>query len=102
MQNLVRCSSPITSSDLCLYGKQEASNEAGAGVAEAMPQKRLRNQFNFSERGVQTAYFPPKERGTGTDLPENDESSGSCSQWEIYDAYIADQKLQRQQANLPR
>jgi len=28
------------------------------------------------------------------------EASGACSHWEIYDAYVADQKLQRQQVRL--
>lgn len=62
--------------------------------------KRLRNQFNFSERGIQTTFYPPRERGTNTEVPEIAEASGTCSQWEIYDAYVADQLMQKQQVRL--
>ena len=61
--------------------------------------KRLRNQFNFSERGIQTTFYPPRERGTNTELPEMAEASGTCSQWDIYDAYDADLLQQRQQVS---
>lgn len=74
--------------------------DSGTGPAEDSSSKRLRNQFNFSERGAQTNYFPPKERGANTDPPETAQSSGSCSRWEIYDAYIADQKQQRLQVSM--
>ena len=71
--------------------------ETGKVGEAADPAKRLRNQFNFSERGAQTTYFQPRERETSTDTPETVEASGTCSHWEIYDAYVADQKMQRQQ-----
>ena len=76
---------------------EPSTAKSGRGAEAADPAKRLRNQFNFSERGAQTTYFQPQERETSTDAPETAEASGTCSRWEIYDAYVADQKLQRQQ-----
>ena len=79
---------------------QAEGGDAAIQIDGSSPAKRLRNQFNFSERGAQTIWYPLKQRGTCTDLPEIEEASGSCSQWEIYDAYAADQKQQRQQVEL--
>jgi len=79
---------------------EPSTTESGTGGEGGDAAKRLRNQFNFSERGAQTTYFPPRERETSTDSPETAEAVGACSHWEIYDAYVADQKLQRQQARL--
>ena len=58
----------------------------------------LRNQFNFSERGAQTAAYPPRERGTNTEPLPVTTVGGSCTQWVLYDAYAADQERQRTQA----
>lgn len=75
------------------------SLQANAGTDASNNGKRLRNQFNFSERGIQTVFYLPRERGTNTEDPESAEAAGTCSRWEIYDAYSADQKQQRQQVN---
>jgi dynein intermediate chain 1 len=79
---------------------ETSTTDSGTGGESGDAAKRLRNQFNFSERGAQTTYFPPRERETSTDTPETAEAVGACSQWEIFDAYVADQKLQRQQARI--
>ena len=57
----------------------------------------LRNQFNFSERGAQTAAYPPRERGTSTEPLPVTTVGGATSQWVLYDAYAADQERQRTQ-----
>lgn len=57
----------------------------------------LRNQFNFSERGAQTAAQPPRDRGTNTEPLPITTVGGSTSQWVVYDAYVADQDRQRAQ-----
>lgn len=83
------------SSHICVGQADSATDLNSSG-------KRLRNQFNFSERGIQTSFFPPRERGTSTEIPETVEASGACSQWEVFDAYVADQRQQRQQVSLLR
>ncbi|EDV26891.1 uncharacterized protein TRIADDRAFT_22484, partial [Trichoplax adhaerens] len=57
--------------------------------------KKLTNQFNFSERASQTFNNPSRERGTVTEPPPRANFSASANQWEIYDAYAED--LERQE-----
>lgn len=78
---------------------QAEGGDSAVQPGELNPANRLRNQFNFSERGAQTTWYPLKQRGTSTDLPKIEEASSSCSQWEIYEAYAADYKQQRRQVN---
>lgn len=66
-------------------------------AAEDQSNQVLRNQFNFSERGAQTAAYPPRERGTSTEPLPVTTVGGSTSQWVAYDAYAADQERQRTQ-----
>ena len=71
--------------------------EASADTAATV----LRNQFNFSERGAQTAFYPPRQRGTNTEALPIASVGGSTSQWVIYDAYVADQeRLKLQDADV--
>jgi len=44
---------------------------------------------------VQSPVFPPAERATATEPPPTATASGSCSQGEMYDAYVADQERTR-------
>lgn len=44
---------------------------------------------------AQTLVFPPVERGTATEPPPTATASGSCSQGEMYDEYMADQERAR-------
>lgn len=71
--------------------KEEDSVDTG-------PKKKLRNQFNFSERASQTFNHATKERGLMTVPPPRSTFSGSCTQWEIYDAYKADKAAQAAKA----
>ncbi|XP_025077584.1 dynein intermediate chain 2, ciliary-like [Pomacea canaliculata] len=53
-------------------------------------EKKLTNQFNFSERASQTYNNPYRERGTATEPPPRATFSSNVTQWEIYDAYQED------------
>ena len=44
---------------------------------------------------AQTLVFPPVERGTATEPPPTATASGSCSQGEMYDEFMADQERAR-------
>ncbi|KAL4540766.1 hypothetical protein Ndes2526B_g07598 [Nannochloris sp. 'desiccata'] len=50
--------------------------------------EKLRNNLSFIDRAVQTSHWPAKERGTSAQSQALEDASGSCSAWEIYDAYL--------------
>eukprot|EP00887_Chlorella_sp_A99_P003522 scaffold7.g3522.t1 len=64
--------------------------------------RQLRNQFNFSDRGANTGHGAPRSRASMTEVPPTTAASGSCTRWEIFDAYVEDQERQRQQEELAR
>lgn len=53
-------------------------------------EKKLTNQFNFSERASQTYNNPMRDRTTMTEPPPRATFSSNATQWEIYDAYLED------------
>lgn len=75
---------------------------AEASTSGAAADKRLRNQFVSVDRGAQTGHQPPKDRETMTEPPPTATASGSCTRWEVYDAYMEDHERQRQQEELAR
>jgi len=64
--------------------------------------KALRNQFNFSERAAQTQNNPYRDRSTTTEPPPTNVFNASCTQWEVYDAYMEDQHRQAVQKELQK
>lgn len=48
---------------------QEMAGLQGGGDVEGGEPKKLRNQFNYSERASQTFNHPPRERHTVTEPP---------------------------------
>lgn len=64
----------------------EAPKAVGAG-----PPKKLRNQFNFSERASQTFNYTTKERGVSTVPPPRSTFSALVTQGIIFDAYTANE-----------
>lgn len=58
----------------------------GAGGKE----KKLTNQFNFSERASQSYNNPLRDRTTMTEPPPRANFTSNATQWEIYDAYLED------------
>ncbi|KAI3385290.1 hypothetical protein SNEBB_009357 [Seison nebaliae] len=62
--------------------------EGGETTDKSDANKKLTNQFNFSERASQTYNNPNRDRGTMTEPPPRADYSGNATQWEIYDSYI--------------
>lgn len=65
-------------------------DEEGGAKAKSGKEKKLTNQFNFSERASQTYNNPLRERGTMTEPPPRLTYASNITQWEIYDAYVED------------
>ncbi|XP_075043279.1 dynein axonemal intermediate chain 1 [Mixophyes fleayi] len=82
-------------------GKSEllgAGEEGGDGEevpSRSKKERKLTNQFNFSERASQTFNNPLRERASQTEPPPRATFSATASQWDIYDAYI--EELQKQE-----
>jgi dynein intermediate chain 1 len=64
--------------------EKEADDDDG-GVSSGPP-KKLRNQFNFSERASQTLNLTTKERGVSTVPPPRSTFSANATQGVIFDA----------------
>ncbi|RUS80193.1 hypothetical protein EGW08_012050, partial [Elysia chlorotica] len=74
-------------------GKEEGGDEEAAPAPAAKTggkEKKLTNQFNFSERASQTYNNPFRDRATVTEPPPRASFSSNVTQWEIYDAYQED------------
>jgi len=68
-------------------GEGGAAPEGGAaGVSD----KKLRNQFNYSERASQTFNNPLRERPTVTEPPPSVGFNSMVTQWEVFDAFLED------------
>jgi dynein intermediate chain 1 len=61
---------------------------------ESMREKKtsLRNTFNYQARACQTFNLPLRERGIKTDPPQCSKFSLETTQWQIFDAYMAEYK----------
>lgn len=62
---------------------------AGGDASSAMKGKKLLNQFNFCERGSQTANNKPRGNGVQTQPPEQNIYKDSCNLFVIFDAYMS-------------
>nr|XP_060617128.1 dynein axonemal intermediate chain 1 [Anolis sagrei ordinatus] len=58
-------------------------------------ERKLTNQFNFSERASQTYNNPVRDRACQMEPPPRATFSDTANQWEIYDAYM--EELQKQE-----
>ncbi|KAM3936626.1 dynein axonemal intermediate chain 1 [Leptodactylus fuscus] len=67
----------------------------GEELAKSRKERKLTNQFNFSERASQTYNNPLRERASQTEPPPRAAFSSTANQWEIYDAYV--EELQKQE-----
>ena len=82
--------------EMAQMGAPETSTEFSGGES-----KKLRNQFNYSERACQTFNQPLRERSTITEPPPSLTINCQVNQWEIFDAYVEDverQKLLKERA----
>jgi dynein intermediate chain 1, axonemal len=71
--------------------KMRAAQEEGKEISDLdLDDDLQRNQFNYTERAAQTYVAQTKHRVISTEPPHTAESSGSMSQWRIYDAYMAE------------
>ena len=72
--------------------RTDEDDEEGGTVKQVAvgKEKKLTNQFNFSERASQTYNNPVRERSTMTEPPPRLTYSSNATQWEIYDAYVED------------
>ena len=66
----------------------------GAEMVGGEP-KKLRNQFNYSERASQTFNHPPRERETVTEPPPSIAFNGQVNGYEVFDSYVEDIERQR-------
>lgn len=69
--------------------KEQANVETDNLGADDIQQKKdiLRNQFNYSDREVQTFNYPFKEVEIMTEPPAAETFEATATQWEIYDFY---------------
>ncbi|KAF6123944.1 dynein axonemal intermediate chain 1 [Phyllostomus discolor] len=58
-------------------------------------ERKLTNQFNFSERASQTFNNPLRDRECQMEPPPRTNFSATANQWEIYDAYV--EELEKQE-----
>ncbi|XP_062867475.1 dynein, axonemal, intermediate chain 1, paralog 2 [Trichomycterus rosablanca] len=88
-------------------GGAEDAGDAEEGAGEERPdsvdvraqekERKLTNQFNFSERATQTFNNPLRDKACETEPPPRASFSSTANQWEIYDAYV--EELQKQERN---
>ncbi|KAL3866455.1 hypothetical protein ACJMK2_043751 [Sinanodonta woodiana] len=71
-------------------GTADAGDDGALSAPERHKEKKLTNQFNYSERASQTYNNPYRERGTATEPPPRASFASNVTQWEIYDAYQED------------
>uniref|UniRef100_A0A8C2UM17 Dynein axonemal intermediate chain 1 n=1 Tax=Chinchilla lanigera TaxID=34839 RepID=A0A8C2UM17_CHILA len=57
-------------------------------------ERKLTNQFNFSDRASQTLNHPLRGRECQMEPPPRTNFSATANQWEIYDAYVEELKKQ--------
>ncbi|XP_013008849.1 dynein axonemal intermediate chain 1 isoform X5 [Cavia porcellus] len=57
-------------------------------------ERKLTNQFNFSDRASQTLNHPVRDRECQMEPPPRTNFSATANQWEIYDAYVEELKKQ--------
>ncbi|XP_062984384.1 dynein axonemal intermediate chain 1 [Elgaria multicarinata webbii] len=77
-------------------GGEKPDQEAGAAPEEkeeevrppVVRERKLTNQFNFSERASQTFNNPVRDRACQMEPPPRATFSDTANQWEIYDAYV--------------
>jgi dynein intermediate chain 1 len=69
---------------------QEAEDPGAPKEDTEAIKKTLRNKFNYNERQAQTMNNIIREKGVSTEPPPSDKFEYEITQWEMFDAYIAD------------
>ncbi|ESO10979.1 hypothetical protein HELRODRAFT_71864, partial [Helobdella robusta] len=73
-----------------LKGDAALDADGDNSATKSRGDKKLTNQFNFSERATQPYNNPPRDKQTMTEPPPAMTYSANVTQWEIYDAYQKD------------
>ena len=68
---------------------EENTGSLGEGDQSLPVGRKLRNKLSFIDRAAQTQHWPSKERDALTQQLHVEHAAGSCSSWEIRDAYVA-------------
>ncbi|KAM8985382.1 dynein axonemal intermediate chain 1 [Ara ararauna] len=93
--------------DTQAVGEETAEESGTAEVAEAeedeeapppkKSEKKLANQFNFTERASRTLNNPLREKACQSEPTPCKDFSSTVNQWEIYDAYVEHiQKMEKE------
>jgi dynein intermediate chain 1 len=61
--------------------------------------KGMRGGFKYCDRAAQTFNRPTKDKAVGSEPPPVLTFSATCNQWEIYDAYLREQRQQQQNSS---
>nr|XP_020652092.1 dynein intermediate chain 1, axonemal [Pogona vitticeps] len=84
------------STDNMLAEAPEEKDQDEQPRARPVQERKLTNQFNFSERASQTYNNPVRDRACQMEPPPRATFSATANQWEIYDAYVEElQKLEK-------
>ncbi|XP_078265846.1 dynein, axonemal, intermediate chain 1, paralog 2 isoform X3 [Rhinoraja longicauda] len=74
--------------------EEEEEEKEDKEIIKPKQERKIPNQFNFSERASQTFNNPIRENGCQTEPPPRASFSSTANQWEIFDAY--EEELARQ------
>ncbi|XP_054376984.2 dynein axonemal intermediate chain 1 isoform X3 [Pongo abelii] len=86
---------PGSRTDVPAAGAAEKVTEEELMTPKQPKERKLTNQFNFSERASQTYNNPVRDRECQTEPPPRTNFSATANQWEIYDAYV--EELEKQE-----
>lgn len=79
-----------STSETRVSGRNRTAEESAATEREqSLPGgRKLRNKLSFTDRAAQTQHWPSKDRETSPQQSQVEDATGSCSAWEIRDAYV--------------
>uniref|UniRef100_G1QYC4 Dynein axonemal intermediate chain 1 n=1 Tax=Nomascus leucogenys TaxID=61853 RepID=G1QYC4_NOMLE len=86
---------PGSQTDVPAAGAAEKVTEEELMTPKQPQERKLTNQFNFSERASQTFNNPLRDRECQMEPPPRRNFSATANQWKIYDAYI--EELEKQE-----
>ncbi|XP_058301465.1 dynein axonemal intermediate chain 1 isoform X1 [Hylobates moloch] len=86
---------PGSQTDVPAAGAAEKVTEEELMTPKQPQERKLTNQFNFSERASQTFNNPLRDRECQMEPPPRRNFSATANQWKIYDAYV--EELEKQE-----
>jgi dynein intermediate chain 1 len=70
--------------------QQEAEDPSARKENRENVKKTMRNKFNYNERQSQTLNSYIRDKCVSTEPPPSERFTGEITQWEIFDAYMAE------------